>query len=99
MSILARLLTGSIGFKAQGSQQEEADLSSAVTLSVPSGAINLLIEAKTADVAYRLDGTAATSSDFLIPTGEPRLIPVAGLSSLSIIAADTGATAIYQWME
>lgn len=82
-----------------GSHTRNASLGSVVTLSLPSGANGILIQASAQNVKYTLDGTNPTSTiGFTLSTSAaPVLITFpADTTVLKVIEATAGAAIDYQ---
>jgi hypothetical protein len=87
------------GFKPIGSHVDGTVLTSAVTLTPPSGATKLLIQVLDQDVRYTLDGTTPTASlGFQLKKDDPPLIIIIeeGVVIKMIQEAAT-ADIQYQW--
>lgn len=93
-----QLLTGEAGFAVSGSHTKNATLSSAVTLTKPSGATNLWIQALDQNIRFRLDGTAPdATTGFQLAAGDFLVIPVPG-TTVKVIEETATATIQYQWL-
>lgn len=69
-------------------------LSSAVALTVPSGATSALIQAETKDIRWRADGTAPTTTvGMLLEAGKDVYLPILILSDTKLIETEASATA------
>ncbi len=83
-------------FTPVGAHTSNATLTSAVTLTPPTGATKLLIQIFTANVRYRLDGTNPTASvGFRWAAGDSVVLSVN--SAVRIIQESAGAGVEYQW--
>lgn len=83
-----------------GSHVQNASLSSAVPIDVPSAATHVLAQATSQNVRYTLDGstTATASKGNVIYAGDPpALIPVPGGGVWSVIEEAASATIEYQF--
>lgn len=91
-------LDGRRRFSASGSHTQVSDLSSAVTLTKPTGAVNLMLQPLTQNVRFTLDGTTPTSSKgFQLTAGELYVFPVPG-ASVKVIEETASASLEYQWL-
>lgn len=86
-------------FNPVGSHTTNSSLSSAVTLTPPTGATKLLIQAFTQNIRITLDGTTPTASTgFQIVAADPPLmIPVGSGMSIKVIQETASASIQYQW--
>jgi hypothetical protein len=92
-------LTGEVGFTPNGSHTRTTDLSSAVTLTRPDGAINLMIQPLTQNVRITLDGTTPTASvGFQLTAGEIYVFPVPS-ASVKVIEESASAESQHQWLD
>lgn len=72
--------------------QQITDVSSATSLSVPTGALIALIQPETADVRWRDDGTAPTASVGMY-LGQGATLPFTGnLNTIQFLQVASGAT-------
>ncbi len=85
-------------FQPEGSHTRNAALSSAVTLTKPSGAGLIILQCETQNVKFTLDGTTPTATvGFLLTAGDPPiLVPVAG-AAVKVIEVAASASVNYQW--
>lgn len=76
-----------------------ATISSATTLTKPTGATKIIIQALTQNVRFTLDGTAptATLGFQLLSGGSPFIIEVTG-ASIKVIQEAATASLQYQWI-
>jgi len=88
-----------LAFKPLGAHSSGLDVSSAVTLSVPSGATQLLIQVFTQNLRITLDGTTPTSTTgFQIKAGDPPIIiPVSWPITVKVIQEAATASLQYQF--
>lgn len=86
-------------FSPVGSHSDGATISSATTLTPPTGATKILIQALTQNVRFTLDGTAPTASrGFQLKAGDPpMLIPLGASTVLKVIEEAATADLQYQW--
>lgn len=96
---MAQTVNLSASFVPVGTHTGNSSLSSAVVLTPPTGAHQLLIQALTQNIRYTLDGTTpAASVGFVLTAGaDPVLIVVGDGMTVTIIQATSGAVAQYQW--
>ena len=87
------------GFHIVGAHSDGANIAAAVTLTPPSGASKLLIQALGQNVRYTLDGTAPTTSlGFQLMAGDPpRIIPVGNDMVIKVIQEAPTADLEMQW--
>ncbi len=81
---------------------ETVSLSDATAFSPikPKGAWQLIIQAQTQNVMYRLEGVPTSSIGFLLTAGDPKItITIGSNSTPHFIAAVAGAVLQYQWGE
>lgn len=83
-----------------GAHASNSSLSSAVTLTCPSGATGLMLQALTQNIRYTIDSTTPTASiGFQWPTGDVgRIIPMSPGQIINIIQETSGAVIQYQWV-
>lgn len=77
----------------------ESSLSSAVTITVPSGAVGVLLQAETQNVRVRFDGTnpAAGGTGFVIVAGgDPQFFAIS--SDMDLRAIEESASAELQYL-
>jgi hypothetical protein len=74
-------------------------ISSAVTLTKPAGATQIMIQAITKNVRFRLDGTNPTASiGFQLRAGaDPVIVYVSG-TDIRVIQEEATASLQYQWL-
>ena len=86
-------------FNPVGSHITGTDISSAVTLTAPTGATKILIQAITQNIRFMLDGTApTTTTGFQIVAGDPAvLIPLGTDTVLKVIEEAATCVPQYQW--
>jgi len=84
------------GFHPVGSHESAADYSSAVTVTIPTGADRFMIQTITQNVRFTLDGTTPTTTKgFRVTAGrDPIIFPLANETSLKII--EEAATAVVE---
>ena len=82
-------------FNPVGSHSDGTDISSAVTLTVPTGATKVLIQALDKDIRYTLDGTAPTSTKgFQLAADDPPvIIPLGTSTTIKVIEEEATAGA------
>jgi hypothetical protein len=87
------------GLGVVGSHSSGASIASATTLTKPTGAHAILIQALTQNVRFTLDATTPTATvGFQILAGNaPILIPVPG-ASITVIQEAATASLQYQWV-
>ena len=83
-------------FHPLGAHQSATDYSSAVTVTIPTGADRFMIQTVTQNIRFTLDGTAPTTTKgFQIKAGEyPGVFPLHNESVLKII--EEAATAVVE---
>lgn len=82
-----------------GAHTTNSSLSSAVSLTRPTGADVLVIQVFTQAVRYTLDGTTpSASTGFKLAAGEYRVIEVGLATAVKVIEETTSASIQYQWM-
>lgn len=81
-----------------GGHLSDTSLSSAETLTRPSGADVLMIQAFTQAVRYTLDGsTPSTTNGFRLAANEYREIPVGLATAVKVIEEAASASIQYHW--
>ena len=87
------------GFRPLGSHSDGATISTAVTLTIPSGAQKLLIQALTQNVRLTLDGTAPEiAKGFQLKAGDPPImIPISTGVTVKVIQEAATADLQYQF--
>lgn len=88
-------------FNPSGAHSSGATISSATTLTIPSGATKLLIQALTQNVRVTLDGTTPTASvGFQLKAGDPPvIIPLGNATAVKVIQEAATASLQYQFGE
>lgn len=88
-----------ITFNPIGAHAEDTTVSSATTLTTPSGATKILLQALTQNVRFTLDGTTPTASlGFQLKAGDPPIIiPLKAGQSVILIEETASATIEYQF--
>lgn len=83
-----------------GDHTVEDELDTAVTLTPPAGATQVLIQALTANIRYTIDGSTptATAGFVLYVLADPLAIRLGAGGELQIIEESAGAVAQYQWL-
>lgn len=83
-----------------GDHTAVTDLDTAVTLTPPAGATQILIQALTANVRYTIDGsTPAASIGFVMYVlADPMAIRLGAGGTLKLIQETAGAAIQYQWL-
>lgn len=86
-------------FNPVGAHSSGATISSATTLTAPTGATKILIQALTQNVRLTLDGTAPTTTlGFQLLAGaQPLLIPLGNATTVKVIEEAATASLQYQW--
>ena len=86
-------------FEPVGSHYDGTVISSAVTLTPPTGATKLLIQATGKDVRITLDGTTPTATKgFSLKADDPMLlIPLGNNTTVKVIEEEATADIQYQW--
>lgn len=86
-------------FDPVGSHSDGATISSATTLTPPTGATKILIQALEKNVRFTLDGTAPEAAKgFQLKAGDPPLlIPLGNATVLKVIQEEATADVQYQW--
>ena len=86
-------------FHPVGSHFDGTNISSAVTLTPPTGASKLLIQALSQNVRFTLDGADPTSSKgFQLQAGDPPVVlPVGTGMTIKVIEEAATADVQYQW--
>lgn len=84
-----------------GAHTQNASLSSAATITVPSGAGKIVVQAITQNIRMTLDGTAPTTTKgFRITAGnDPIAVPIGGATVLRFIEEIATATLEYQFSQ
>src|SRR5262245_23468178 len=84
-----------------GAHTTNSSLSSAVTLTVPMGAAQILVmQAFGQAIRYTLDGTVPTASTgFRLAAGESDVIPVSADTTIKVIEETASASVQYQWAD
>lgn len=81
-----------------GAHTTNGTLSSAVTLTRPTGADVLIIQAFAQNVRYTLDGTTPTSTTgFQLTVGTLRVIEVGLATAVKVIEESASGSIQYQW--
>lgn len=82
-----------------GSHATNGSLAAAVTLTPPTGANVLRIQAAAQAIRYTLDGTTPTASTgFLLAVGVEADIPVAPGQVVKVIEVAASGSVQYQWL-
>jgi len=86
-------------FTPFGAHNSGLTISSATTITVPSGATQLMVQTLTQNVRFTLDGTAPTTSlGFQLKAGDPVLIlPVSAGMNIKVIQEAATASLQYQF--
>jgi hypothetical protein len=86
-------------FDPVGDHVDGPDISSAVTLTAPTGATKIMIQAVTQNIRYTLDGTAPTTSvGFLLKADDPAVIlPLGNNTTIKVIQVAATADLQYLW--
>jgi len=85
-------------FAVVGAHVRNATLSSAVTLTSPTGANTLWITVETQNVRMRLDGTAPTATTgLLLYAGQTYILAMSAGQSIKVIEEAASAVINYQW--
>lgn len=86
-------------FHILGTHSDGVDISSAVTLTPPTGVTKLMIQALDQNVRLTLDGTAPTTSKgFQLSSGDPAVVvPVGNDMVIKVIEEAATADLQYQW--
>ena len=88
-----------LSFDPVGSHVDGTDISSAVTLTPPTGATKLLIQATGKDIRITLDGTVPTATcGFSLTADDPMLlIPLGNNTVIKVIEEEATADIQMQW--
>ena len=88
-------------FNPSGSHNDGLDVSSAATVTIPTGATKILVQALGQNVRITLDGTTPTTTKgFQLKAGDPViLIPLGNASALKFIEEAATADLQYQFGE
>jgi len=88
-----------LSFAPLGAHSDGATISSATTLTPPTGATKIMIQALTQNVRFTLDGTAPTASKgFQLKSGDPAMIiSIDSTTVLKVIQEAATADLQYQW--
>lgn len=88
-----------LDFNPSGAHSSDLAIATAQTLTKPTGATKLMIQALSQNVRYTLDGTAPTaSSGFQLRAGDPPvIIPIGSNTVIKVIQEATTASLQYQW--
>jgi hypothetical protein len=94
-----QVIQDSLSFNPTGVHSDGLAISSAVVLTVPADARNLLIQALTQNIRYTLDGTTPTATaGFQIRAGDsPILIPLGDDTVVTVIQEAATADMQYQF--
>lgn len=86
-------------FNPVGAHAEDTTVSSATTLTPPTGATKLLLQAITQNVRYTLDGsTPDANTGFQLKAADPPiLIPIKAGQTVITIEETASAVIQYQW--
>jgi len=86
-------------FNPIGSHTNDTNISSATTLTPPTGATKIMMQAVGQNVRFTLDGTAPTASKgFQLAAGDPPVIVPMGLrTTLKVIQEAATPDFNYQW--
>lgn len=86
-------------FEPVGAHVDGPTLTSAVTLTPPTGATKIMLQALTQNVRFTLDGTTPTASlGFQLKAGDPAVIVQIGNDvTLKVIEETATADLQYQW--
>ena len=89
----------SLCMEVVGSHVDGTVITSAVTLTPPTGATKLLIQALDQNIRITLDGTTPTATKgFQLAAGDPMLlIPLGNTTSIKVIEEAATADIQYQW--
>lgn len=83
-----------------GDHGNNGSLSSVVTLTPPNGASQILMQALTQNIRFRLDnGTPTASVGFQLKAGDPPLLIWVGGNDIKIIEETASANVQYQWVQ
>lgn len=90
-----------LAFNPLGAHNDGATISSATTLTPPSGATKLLIQAMSQNVRFTLDGTTPEAAKgFQLKAGDPPLlIPLGNSTTVKVIQEAATADLQYQFGE
>jgi hypothetical protein len=99
MSSVDSVFTTPRPFRPVGSHTANSSLATAVTLTAPSGATKLLIQALTQNVRLTLDNTTPTASvGFQLKAADPAvIIPISGGTTIKVIEETASGVIQYQW--
>ena len=86
-------------FNPVGAHGQNASLNTVQTLTIPSGATNIIAQAQTQNVRYTLDGTTPTASKgFQLEKGAAAVnIPIGPNTTLKFIEESASAALDYQF--
>ena len=89
----------SLSMEVVGAHVDGTSISSATTLTPPTGATKLLIQALTKNIRITLDGTAPEAAKgFQLAAGDPMLlIPLGNDTVIKVIEEEATADIQYQW--
>ena len=87
------------GFNPIGAHSDGADVSSAATLTPPTGATKIMMQALTQNVRFTLDGTTPTASaGFQLKAADPPLVIfLRNATTIKVIEESATADLQYQW--
>lgn len=90
-----------LNFNPVGAHSDGATISSATTLTAPTLATKIMIQALTQNVRFTLDGTAPEAAKgFQLKAGDPPVIlPLGNATVLKVIQEAATADLQYQWGE
>jgi hypothetical protein len=88
-----------LGFNQIGAHQEDTTISGATTLTPPTGATKLLIQALAQNVRFTLDATVPTASvGFQLKAGDPPLlIPIKAGQVVTVIEETASGNIEFAW--
>jgi hypothetical protein len=86
-------------FKVIGAHTQNGSLSTVVSITVPAGASQMMLQTHTQNVRFTLDGTAATTTlgFLLVADAAPIIISVSPSQLVRVIEVTTTAVLDYQF--
>lgn len=87
-------------FVAVGAHQNDTTISTATTLTRPTGGNRILFQALVQNIRYTLDGTTPTASvGFRLTAGDSVEIVMGGVQEVKVIEETASAVVQWQWAE
>lgn len=84
-------------FEPVGAHQDGRTISSATTITPPTGATKWLVQALSQNVRYTLDGTAPTTSKgFQLKAGDPPVVIPLGVATVLKVIEETATAGLQE---